>query len=298
MAYRFKAGESIPDGVARIASAQLDGALATLAVPTRGREEQVHDVRKRIKKIRALLRLVETELAGDFALENARLRAISQVLAPFRDAAAMVRTFDELREEYPGPAAGLTAIRRGLLLQKMRAERQDGLKLALEDAAGELRRVRKRIKRWPLRHDSFSAISAGMEKTLRRGRAAMNTAIESRHPDRFHDWRKRVKDSFYHVRLLRDIWCEVMTGYQSTLGALEERLGRDHDLNLLGDTLRAQPESFGKPPHIGNLCKYIQTVQDNRRAEAEPLGLRIYSEKPAEIVRHWERWWNVWKQNR
>ena len=288
MAYRFKARESIPDGVARIARAQLDGALATLAAPTRGREEQVHDVRKRIKKVRALLRLVESELAGDFAVENARLRAISQVLAPYRDAAAIVVTFDQLREQYHGPAAGITAIREELLLEKKRAERQEGLKLALEDAAGELRRVRKRIKHWPLRRDSFHVISAGIGKSLHRGRAAMDTALESRHADRFHDWRKRVKDSFYHVRLLRDIWCEVMTGYQDTLGALEDKLGRDHDLNLLGDKLRAQPD----------LCKYIQSVQHDLRAEAEPLGLRIYGEKPAKLVRRWERWWNVWKQKR
>ena len=58
MAFRFKAEESVAKGIERMARGQIEKALEGLtgqngAAP----EEVVHDVRKRFKKVRALLRL-------------------------------------------------------------------------------------------------------------------------------------------------------------------------------------------------------------------------------------------------
>ena len=62
-AYGLKAGEPLPEGIVRIAQGRIDHAMDEL----RGKsdstpEEAVHEARKDMKKLRALLRLARGEL--------------------------------------------------------------------------------------------------------------------------------------------------------------------------------------------------------------------------------------------
>ena len=62
MAFQLEATESVRRGVKRLVAKQLDNALEELGAPNR--DEVVHEIRKRFKRIRAVLRLVRDEL-GD-----------------------------------------------------------------------------------------------------------------------------------------------------------------------------------------------------------------------------------------
>jgi CHAD domain-containing protein len=285
MAYRFKAKESIPDGVKRLASAQIGGALEALTGRGHSHEEQAHEVRKRIKKVRALLRLVESERTGSFNSEHARLREAGQKLAPFRDAAALIVSFDALRDKYPDKAQGLDTVREGLLAHKRRFESHQTFRRVLDEVAAELAGIGKKVKGWKLDEDGFSAIARGAERTIIRGRKSMAQACKTRQAEDFHDWRKRVKDHWYHLRLLHDLWPDVMQGYEDSLRTLESILGRDHDLTLLAD----------KTPRNHALRRTVHHFQDELRAEAEPLGIRIYGGKPSHLMRQLEQWWSIWK---
>src|SRR6266516_4013585 len=73
--YRLKGDETIADGVRRVATAQLDDALENLRDPSRDRGEAVHEARKDLKKVRAILRLVRDRVGDDlYKVENRRLR--------------------------------------------------------------------------------------------------------------------------------------------------------------------------------------------------------------------------------
>src|SRR5262249_50281684 len=105
MAYRFKHRETVPQNVKRIAAEQLDSALALLKGKHGvSREESVHEVRKSIKKTRALLRMVRPELGDFFQAENARLRDAGHELSELRDAGALVGTVNNLRRRGNGTA--------------------------------------------------------------------------------------------------------------------------------------------------------------------------------------------------
>ena len=70
MAYRLKRKETVVDGIRRIAHQQLARAAAELVDESLEPAAQIHQVRKRLKKLRALLRLVRVDigvtLAGGF----------------------------------------------------------------------------------------------------------------------------------------------------------------------------------------------------------------------------------------
>ena len=202
MAYRFRHRETVAQNVKRIAVEELDLAIAILK-GKRGysREDSVHEVRKSIKKTRALLRMVRPELGDFFQDENARLRDVGRKLSELRDAGALIGTVDKLRERGHGASRKLlTSVRKSLERQKRQREEQAATRKLLPVLAGELRTVRQSIQYWPLERDGFQAIAAGVEGTFRAGRKALRVARRSKRIEDYHEWRKRVKDLWYQVR--------------------------------------------------------------------------------------------------
>src|SRR5262245_41224637 len=96
MSFRLKRRERIDRGIRRVAEAELDRVRRDLR-RVRG-QESVHDVRKRLKKLRALLRLVRTDLDPSiFDRENTAFRDVGRQLAVIRDADVLVTTVGTLR---------------------------------------------------------------------------------------------------------------------------------------------------------------------------------------------------------
>ena len=70
MAYRIDSGEGVADGSRRIAREQLAKAIQHLDAQRR-RDSDVHEARKCMKRLRALLRLARFELGKEvYAREN------------------------------------------------------------------------------------------------------------------------------------------------------------------------------------------------------------------------------------
>src|SRR5262245_5933575 len=96
MSFRFKLDEPLAKGVSHIGLEQLARAEAAL-----GNEKDtargIHDARRCLKRLRALLRLVRPALAKKtYAAEMRRLRGIARMLSATRDAHVMRQTMDKL----------------------------------------------------------------------------------------------------------------------------------------------------------------------------------------------------------
>ena len=99
MEYRLKQGESVPEGVRRMAAGQLDTALAHLGCEDGERDKHIHEARKATKRLRALVALVRRDLGDEvYALENQCYRGAGQRLSELRDATVLVETLDRLVE--------------------------------------------------------------------------------------------------------------------------------------------------------------------------------------------------------
>src|ERR1051325_10156185 len=97
MAYRLKRKESIAKGGGGVARGGLSRAVEQLrGRRARGLEEPIHEARKRIKKVRALLRLAQDDLGGSYRSASRRLREAGRNLLPGRDAGALITAFDRL----------------------------------------------------------------------------------------------------------------------------------------------------------------------------------------------------------
>ena len=293
MAYRFEAGESVRGGLRRIAREELTSAAHGLRhASARARDGAVHEARKSVKKVRAILRLMRGELGAAYDTENRRLRAISLRLAVYRDATVMIETLDQLAAKADALSApALAAIRRALVENKRRLERGTRIAGAMRRAAGALEEASARIDRWRLVMDGPVALAPGMETAYRRGRAAMGAARRHARPELCHEWRKRVKDHWYHVRLLETRWNPAAAAREKSLKHLETWLGEHHNLEVLAMRLAARPIA-DRLPEQAKVCQgFIGDLQRELRHKALGLGERLYAESPAVFMKSVAQWW-------
>jgi CHAD domain-containing protein len=283
-AYRLKEGEPLPDELARIARGRIDHAIDEL----RGRSdstpaEAVHEARKDMKKLRALLRLVRGELGGQrFARENACFRDAARELAGARDADVMLETLNALRLP-PGEGWEL----RKQIQAGMKRNGEDDRETAARGAETILEEARRRVSDWPLERDSFDAIAKGLEKTYRRGRRDFRAAMEEPTVEALHEWRKRVKELWYHQTLLRSLWPPVVEVVGDQAHVLSDRLGDDHDLAVLAEWVDRNAD----PP-----AGFLEAVDRRRtelRSDAFALGARMYAEKPKAYVLRLKQLWEA-----
>jgi CHAD domain-containing protein len=288
--YRLRKGEAVPEGVARIACGRIDNALDELRGKTDSTpEEAVHEARKDMKKLRALLRLVRAEL-GDkaFRRESTHFRDAGRELSGVRDADVMLATLGELEERYQGELRAKAA---GDLRQALEAHRirtAAGARAQASEAAIEmLEGARRRVAGWPLEHDGFEAVEGGLRRVYRQGRQAWRAAEDDPSVEALHEWRKRVKDLWYHCLILRGTWKPVMSALADEAHELSDRLGDDHDLAVL----LAWAEDHGAG------SSELEAVVAGRRRElrddAFAYGARLYADKPKVFVGRIGRWWRA-----
>ena len=297
VAYRLERGESVIAGLKRVVRDEIGSAATQLADDRASRDEAIHEARKSIKKVRAVLRLVSAELGEAYPNENARLRDIARKLSEFRDAFVIIETFDDLKKKYRVETRNrLRSIRAGLTRKRNAAEKKETVGIVLDHAAAALAQTATRVEAWPLETDGFSALRPGLAKTYRAGRSALVRVREDPCPDNYHDLRKRVKDHWYDMRLLESLWTEMMSAYEKSLKDLETWLGNDHNLAVLREKIAAEPAFYGEQNDIDLILDLIDRYQHELREQSLALAERIYEEKPRAFISRMEHLWDTWRQ--
>lgn len=266
MAYRLRRREAPGVGLRRVAREQLDRAIAELSRPKEP-DRAVHSVRKRIKRLRALLRLASPALAHDGRqAQQDLLRAAASRLAPARDAAVLRGAAERLANELePESLKALRRAHRGEL-RRLPAE--------LVRAAAELRRFRAGLSTWRLGEEAALLLFERLARTYRRGRRALEQARKEPTDEHLHEWRKRVKDLWYQATVLEALAAAPAAELLASLERLAELLGEDHDRAVLRARLGLRS---GHPAVAGRAAL---------QAEAFALGASVYRERPRRWRKH------------
>lgn len=297
MAFSFTGRSDIKDQVRRIAVDQVEAALEEC----RGEadlDQTVHGLRRRCKKLRGLLRLIEPR-SKVFEAENRVVRDAAQGLAGTRDAAVMVETFDALvdfdrkREGGARLDAPLTgqvySILRGRVI---RAPETIDRQRLLGDFAAALTPLMQRARKWPIEGRGFACIGAGLERTYGRMREGMEHARDEGSAEALHDWRKHTKYHWHHVSLLNRAAPELLRGRRDLLDQHAELLGDHHNLHVLQHTLATTSEPI-VAEGVGTIGAVIAERQAVLEARAFELGRQLTVEKPTVLRRRFEQYWQL-----
>lgn len=285
-------------GMRRIALAQLDqaiellrgessdgGALEAKEVPP---ERAVHETRKALKRVRALLRLLEGELGAKRAdRERAVLRDAAARLAGARDAEVLVSTLDALVARHQrrlGARRGVEELRADLERERLHASaRTLGEAATRELVAEELAEVRARVASWkpPAKRSAAKLTHVGLEHIYRAGRSGRRRAGKrGAGPRALHRWRKHVKDLRYAAEILG------VAGVARRADGLGEMLGEEHDLMLLAERVRAHKRLKRRRKRTRRrLLRAIARRRRRLRERALREGERLYARKPGRFLR-------------
>lgn len=297
--YQFVADESVSANVKRIITEHIDRAVWQLTEPPKGRDKGVHDARKCFKKIRAVLRLVRAELGEDiFKRENIRYRDAGRRLAPVRESAVLIQTFDRIVDRFAnqlapgaffGVRAELEAIHQTVTEQILDHENH------VPEVLEVLHQARQQVPHLPIINEDFSALYGGLRRVYRRGRNRLADAYAAPSAESFHEWRKRLKYLWYHMRLLNPVWPGQLTALATELSEVADWLGDDHDLAELRLAVMQHPEWFRNEGELQVLLALMEYWRREFQIMAKPVGERIYVDSPKVFVNRIAAYWQVWR---
>ena len=295
MAYRFEANEEVRSAIVRVAREQLDQAVGELSEAIDDDPVgAVHSARKAIKKERSLLRLARGAMSPkQRRRENHALRGAARGLSGVRDADVMIETMGELADRFAGqlPEGTFRAIVDQLERDRDAQRHQNSGSARDTRALDELAAVRLRIDDWRLMQSGWSAIESGLLRSYRDGRKAFAQARREPSIEALHTWRKRVKDLWYHERLLAPACGPAIKGHVKDAHRLADLLGDDHDLGVLRRTVTLDP--LAVPVDLDAVIGLIDHRRAELQSEAIHIGDRIYAETPKAFRRRMRRSWNA-----
>jgi CHAD domain-containing protein len=292
MPYRFKIDEPVEKAFRRIAGEQLAIALAELDAAGGIDAKGVHEFRKALKRLRALVRLASSALDGRSVRRRTRaLGEIARLLSDHRDSAVMRDTVAKLTSESDVDTAAALA---PLHSELARVSAENGATFDAE-AAAEARRLLlrevKKFSRMRLRGRGFQVLEGGLEKSYRRAREAINVAYAEPTDENFHSLRKAVQWHWRQMNLLSRAWPEEFAVRAAAAHELSQLIGDDHDLAVLIDAVEdADDVPSESKPAILAVCKQQQEVL---RQAAEPRARRLFAEAPKAFVKRLSVYWKL-----
>jgi CHAD domain-containing protein len=300
MAYRFEPQESVPGGIKRIADEQVESAIYQLTRSIKAnRAKAIHNARKHLKKLRGLVRLVRDDVGQEaYQQENVTFRDAGRALSDVRDAEVRIKTLDDLIDHYgesldAKPFDGI----RETLVQVYEAERktEGPSKQDIAAIVADLKAAQDRIQAFGIL-DDWQALEGGLHRVYQRGYQGFFRLGEQPTPEHLHDWRKRVKYLWYHLRILSPIWPKTLKTMQKQAKQLSDLLGDDHDLVVLRAFITENPERFNDDDHLQVLLALIQQRQLELQTSARLLGQRLYAEKPKAFRKRMAVYWQAWRR--
>ena len=290
MTYRFKLREPVSEGVHRIGLSQIEMAEARLNCDDD--ITAVHDARRCLKRLRALLRLIRPALAeAVYERETKRLAGIGRLLAGERDRHVMQQTLLKLESQF-GPLADNAGKHvRSCLAQAHKGAKSGSAGDVRRKALSQLKPVRKAFAGPHIEHIELEHLMEGQELTYRKARRAFGKAYEQPSDESFHHWRKTVQQHWRHMQLLSRGWPEALSARADEAKALSQILGEDHDLAVLVAFLREHAGSALKPEDIDLLEKRCRSCQAELRDLAKHRGARLLAEPAKNLKTRLNAYW-------
>jgi CHAD domain-containing protein len=295
MSFRLRSTESIADGLRRLAREELRSISTHLDDAAPPRDDAIHEIRKSVKKTRALLQVVGADDGQGLAKSAKRLRAINRRLSALRDADVMLETLHTLRNKDRGILNGRCSARvhRRLSSHKKSVMKAARRKETWRRVGQSVRKIRQDARQWKPKHRQFGSLAAGIRLAHQRGRTTMARARKRQRAADFHEWRKQIKALWYELRLLEGTGPRIRRDVKA-LHRAEAWLGNEHDVEALCDELsKAVPQGESRID-LDRVRLVGDRYQCELRAKALTSTKRIYARAPREygnsVRREWKRW--------
>jgi CHAD domain-containing protein len=292
MSYELRPDETIGDGVQRIVCQQIEGAIRASRAGQNGKGSPVHETRKHLKKARAALRLACGEIGAElWRREDRSLAKVGRLISQVRDAEVRLETVRQLREFAKGKKRSFHET------EELLAFELDSFLAAFsewpEEASEQLKQILDRLRDWSLEDLDCEQLRKCVQKTYKRGRKTLQATLKKGSTKNLHTFRKRAKELWYQVRILRPLAPAVFKELNEELKTIGRYLGQVHDLAFVAQRL----SSIGSARKEGDriLHALIAAREKELQRTALALGERFYAERPRRFARRISKYFSEWE---
>jgi hypothetical protein len=300
MAYSLKPGRPVPDDVARMVRKQARLAAAQLrGIGSPDEADEIHRARRHIKKAAAALRLLAPVVDGPVASAARRLKAASHLIAPVADARALVDCLDRLAAArgFHVDREMTLALRASLIDRSLRSDRRAELDNVVPKAMRLLEHGAAFDPAVDHQAHGFDAIAPGLETSVRRARQSMREAATRPTRAGTHRWRRRVKNLWYHVRLLDRRCGYALRHDRVRLELLDGLLGEWRNIALIEEAV-LEVAALPSRTMTAHLLRELRRRKAHLRRRALVVAGRTLAGKPRDYVRRVRRLWLQQRRSR
>lgn len=296
MAYRLKLKTTLAHEVRRIALEQIEIARGALTRPE-DRAAAVHDARRSLKRLRAMLRLVRPALGETwFKQSNRQLANLGQRLALSRDLDVMIVTLSKLESGAGGlPKPVADRLRSAVARSRNKAD-SAGTPGSDRSLARALQRAQTLFASERLRGVGLEHVAAGLEQSYRKARRTFGEAYAAASDEAFHNWRKATQAHWRHMQLLGRSWPESIGARAAEAKELSRLLGEDHDLSVLIGFAQSTGCSGLARADLEALTAACLKGQRQIRDVARFHGERLFADRPRHLKKRILRYWKAAEQ--
>jgi CHAD domain-containing protein len=282
---------SFGDGLAAAARSIISDGRQALADPELSDPEAVHEVRKALKRWRALMRLLARPLGEQADQMRSEARELMRAIAGARDAQAALDALSDLRKsDLPFSPKSTETIRSRLTELRDRAEAKSFTKTMRDRLSRYFDYATLSLERWPLKAIDFDTVTDGLTSTYRRARQLVPDSWSDAEAEHLHDLRRRVVEHRHQMDLVEPLWPRLGKVWAEEAQRLRNQLGSCQDLAVLADfTERNEPLA----PWRSRLTPLINARREAHLKSAARLAGRLFAEKPKAFRRRIAALWSA-----
>ncbi|MBN2482226.1 MAG: CHAD domain-containing protein [Bacteroidales bacterium] len=253
----------------------------------------IHEVRKTMKRSRALLKLYRTAIGEEiYQHENTLYRDISRSLSDIRISSVNIKTLNTSvtgnklkgnKKQYGDLVHQLQMNHKEMVREKL-SEHQ-----MLRSITLLLKANKKKITMLPEFECDFAMLAAGLRRMYKRCLVNLQRAMSQPASENIHSFRKPVKYLWNQMIILRPLWPPAIGLFVRQLDTLGERLGVEHDMAELESMIFSNyhAEKAGFEP----LIHFIRKERQYTQKLVWPLALKVFAEKPGAFSNRITAYW-------
>ncbi|HUL86679.1 MAG TPA: CHAD domain-containing protein [Pseudolabrys sp.] len=282
---------SFGDGLAAAARLIIADGRRALTDPELSEPEAVHEVRKALKRWRALLRLLARPLGEQANQLRTEARELMRAVAGARDAQSALDALADLRKtDQPFSATSIESIRARLTEMRDAAGARSFTRSTRERISRYLDYATLSLERWPLKAIDFDTVTDGLTSTYRRARQLVPDRWADSEAEHLHDLRRRVVEHRHQMDLVEPLWPRLGKVWAEEAQRLRNQLGSCQDLAVLTNfTAPHQPLA----PWRSRLAPLVEARRNAHLKSAARIAGRLFAEKPKAFRRRMTALWSA-----
>ncbi|WP_185968828.1 CHAD domain-containing protein [Carboxylicivirga sp. M1479] len=293
--YAIDNEEELKEGLTRVLIEQYAFIIDQITIPL-NIDSTVHQIRKALKRIRAVLRLVRWDIGEElYQSENMRYRDLARQISKLRDYHVIISYLADIfeAEELQIPESQFIQ-----LMSHLNGEKEIELKRlvneqTLETLKDQMELAIKDVQSYPFDFLGPHTIRQGVTNAYSQCLNKMTKTQLKLGDQPLHELRKRVKYLLNQMNLIREVWPDFFTTYSTSLKRASDLLGDDHNRAEAINAINELPSRIISNEDKTSLTADFTQEREHIHRELWPLLGKLFTEDTKSFVKRITSYWLI-----